>query len=469
MIDNQQVGRNIAALRNQRNLSQQALSELCAVTHQAVSKWEKGLALPDMQTMLYLCRYFSVSMEDMLTTALPVPSDHTDVEKEQAADLEADERAATWDEAASKADQQAATWDEAASKADQPEEPAQHSQQPPFSPDWHHITALAPFADRETLHQLVMRELEKGHQADWGHIMGLAPFLPAETLQQMVRQEVEKGNPASWDHIMSFAPFLGRDMLESHPEPISIHHLAGIVPFVSQDFLAAALRRIPDSEEKQKAMLNMLPFLPKETMNELLSSLHMTPPGPGVSPAPASTPPSAAHQAPAPKKERTLMRIARRAVVDDQESWLYDHYDELTAEELDQLIDPLADHGKWNVLQEMAEVMDEAPFLHLAQKAISHQQWEFLSEIAEYAEGPALEAIIQGAIRHQQWDSLEEMAEYADDYLDLIATAAIKAEKWDFLESILDFLPQETLHRILDDAMAHSQWDLIDEITEYLT
>ena len=45
MIDNQTVGKTIAALRQQADLSQQALANLCNVTHQAVSKWEKGGSL----------------------------------------------------------------------------------------------------------------------------------------------------------------------------------------------------------------------------------------------------------------------------------------------------------------------------------------------------------------------------------------------------------------------------------------
>lgn len=46
MIDNRVVGRRIAMLRQKSALTQQQLAALMSVSHQAVSKWESGQALP---------------------------------------------------------------------------------------------------------------------------------------------------------------------------------------------------------------------------------------------------------------------------------------------------------------------------------------------------------------------------------------------------------------------------------------
>lgn len=67
MIDNRIVGRNITMLRRRMKLTQQMLAGIVNVTHQAVSKWERGVTLPDVQTMLELGRLFGVSMEQLLT------------------------------------------------------------------------------------------------------------------------------------------------------------------------------------------------------------------------------------------------------------------------------------------------------------------------------------------------------------------------------------------------------------------
>ena len=66
-IDTLKTGAAIAACRQQKNLSQQGLAGLMNVTHQAVSKWEKGQALPDTETLLALSKLFGVSMEALLT------------------------------------------------------------------------------------------------------------------------------------------------------------------------------------------------------------------------------------------------------------------------------------------------------------------------------------------------------------------------------------------------------------------
>ena len=47
MIDNRAVGKTIATLRQNRNMTQQQLAATLNVSHQAVSKWENGQALPE--------------------------------------------------------------------------------------------------------------------------------------------------------------------------------------------------------------------------------------------------------------------------------------------------------------------------------------------------------------------------------------------------------------------------------------
>ncbi|MDO4357030.1 MAG: helix-turn-helix transcriptional regulator [Clostridia bacterium] len=67
MIDTRVVGRSIAFLRRQQRMTQQGLASVMNVSHQAVSKWENGVALPDIQTVLSMSRLFGVSMEALLT------------------------------------------------------------------------------------------------------------------------------------------------------------------------------------------------------------------------------------------------------------------------------------------------------------------------------------------------------------------------------------------------------------------
>ena len=71
MIDNRAVGKTIATLRQNRNMTQQQLAATLNVSHQAVSKWENGAALPDVQTLMDLTRLFGITMEQLLSGEVP--------------------------------------------------------------------------------------------------------------------------------------------------------------------------------------------------------------------------------------------------------------------------------------------------------------------------------------------------------------------------------------------------------------
>ena len=66
MLDLQSVGENIRGLRINKGLSQDYIAELLGVSHQAVSRWENGLAAPSVDNIAELCEVFDVSFEQLL-------------------------------------------------------------------------------------------------------------------------------------------------------------------------------------------------------------------------------------------------------------------------------------------------------------------------------------------------------------------------------------------------------------------
>lgn len=66
MIDTAKVGRAIAQLRRDAGMTQAELAERLYVTHQSVSKWETGAALPDITTLHALSRLMNVSLDELL-------------------------------------------------------------------------------------------------------------------------------------------------------------------------------------------------------------------------------------------------------------------------------------------------------------------------------------------------------------------------------------------------------------------
>ncbi|MDR1569038.1 MAG: helix-turn-helix domain-containing protein [Oscillospiraceae bacterium] len=60
------AGVRLLALRKQNGLSQEELAERLGVTRQAVSKWERGEALPDTENLITLARLYRVSLDELL-------------------------------------------------------------------------------------------------------------------------------------------------------------------------------------------------------------------------------------------------------------------------------------------------------------------------------------------------------------------------------------------------------------------
>lgn len=81
-IDNRVVGATITRLRMSAGMTQQQLAAGLNVSHQAVSKWEKGAALPDIQTLLSLTQMFGVTIEQLLSGNLPNDEPEEDVAEE---------------------------------------------------------------------------------------------------------------------------------------------------------------------------------------------------------------------------------------------------------------------------------------------------------------------------------------------------------------------------------------------------
>lgn len=65
-MDQIKIGRFIAEKRKERGWTQMQLAEKLMITDRAVSKWERGLSLPDASLMLELCGLLRITVNDLL-------------------------------------------------------------------------------------------------------------------------------------------------------------------------------------------------------------------------------------------------------------------------------------------------------------------------------------------------------------------------------------------------------------------
>ena len=66
-MDQLKIGRFIAECRKSKNLTQMQLAEKLSITDKAVSKWERGISMPDSAIMLELCDILGISVNELLS------------------------------------------------------------------------------------------------------------------------------------------------------------------------------------------------------------------------------------------------------------------------------------------------------------------------------------------------------------------------------------------------------------------
>lgn len=63
---NEKFAANLRRLRERRGLSRRTLSELCGLSRNMVTRYERGEAIPSAEAICQLADYFEVSVDDLL-------------------------------------------------------------------------------------------------------------------------------------------------------------------------------------------------------------------------------------------------------------------------------------------------------------------------------------------------------------------------------------------------------------------
>ena len=75
MFDTQKIGKKIALLRKQNNMTQFELADRLAISFQAVSNWERGNSMPDISKLPELAQILHTTVDDLLCTENPAVHD----------------------------------------------------------------------------------------------------------------------------------------------------------------------------------------------------------------------------------------------------------------------------------------------------------------------------------------------------------------------------------------------------------
>ena len=60
------LSENLKKIRKDNHLSQEQLADDLGVSRQAISKWESGVAYPEMEKIVQICQKFELNIDDLL-------------------------------------------------------------------------------------------------------------------------------------------------------------------------------------------------------------------------------------------------------------------------------------------------------------------------------------------------------------------------------------------------------------------
>ena len=66
-------GTRLQALRHKHGVTQEQFAQQLNVSRQAVSKWESARGYPELEKLLYICKHYHVTMDELFADEVPVP------------------------------------------------------------------------------------------------------------------------------------------------------------------------------------------------------------------------------------------------------------------------------------------------------------------------------------------------------------------------------------------------------------
>lgn len=421
MIDNVKVGRTISMLRQERGMTQLQLASALSVSHQAVSKWENGAALPDIQTMLELTRLFGITVEQLISGDVIHENDSKASSFGEKVDAHLKEignfMTGITDRLFGEHKESEESFEpeetfEPEEPAQVPEDEAQNCSEQPNNAgencfDVQKLWKMAPFMSKEALDSILIENRDKLSADD---ISRFAPFVSKGTLERLIQDSNQEIN---WDILMKVAPFLKREMVDA---------IAKAAAKGEKIFRKAASREIKPEIDIEKSIGEVSQKIGVgfgrmakhairfgEDIVDGLSSVF-----------------GEADSAPEKRSKALKLRIAavERAIIDGRWEWIAAHLSDICDETVRANIAQAAvDRGmtewlKYN-MPEYVEIND-------AEKALSESDWDAITACIGNMDKSYRMRVAIKAANENNWGWLlenSECIEFGENALDIVLMA----------------------------------------------
>ena len=456
MLNPQIISENIIFLRQRANLTQQELAAKTNVTHQAVSKWENGSSIPDLQTLMTLSRLFGVTIDELITETI--------AERREAEPAPVEPKTTAEDER---------TFEPEAPRADKT-----HAEQPPMSLSG--LVGLAPFLGKDRLTRLVLEQID---DVTPENLVPLAPFLSRQALDEIAeRMDFSSVTPG---RLIALAPFMSKAALDGalrqiDPRSLTSGQLVGLAPFLSRETLAAAVDRLdPPASSAQLVALapfldskslggivsrigdmtmsvltTLAPFLPRKTIDSQLEKLRVS--EPDDSPR--------AEKKPAPTRS-TEARLALKLAEDGDFDEIEDIFARLDRQTSEQIVDMAIDADETDFLESVFSLLSGEQQRKIALYHAENNDFDEIENIFVQLNEQTRTQIVDMAIENDETDFLESVFNLLNgEQQRKIALHFAEDGDFDEIEDIFDRLDEETQSQIVDKALEEDETDFLKRV-----
>lgn len=488
MIDNRLVGRRISTLRQANALTQQQLAALMNISHQAVSKWESGQTLPDIQTLIELTHFFGLTVEQLISENEP------NLEKDEAKD----------DECVYESDVSADTAETETIQTDAKKEVKHMSIQ--------QLLQMAPFMSKETVEEIVL-EIEDRLTAI--QIAKIAPYVRPECVEILM----DRNKPElTWESLRRIAPFLSREYVDTLARSIAcgketvkpandgLNKTINEIGKAFDDIGKGVEKAVKKAWRFGESVINEVSGVINDISNEANES-----------------------EQPRTRSDRAVelrRRALERALADGKWDWIGSHIDELPPKDtlrgiiaakahvegmeewLEKYmggyadaasIDAAIENGNWkwigDHISQMTDDMQEKAALaamnagnwtwlecyvdqlfikncanQIATAAIANGADDFAALLAENHLTPVeCAALGKHAVDVEKWELLARLVSLMEsEAVEALAVQLAEKEKWQQVGLTLEFIGMETAEKLMEMAVEQGNFEAVDMLDAYL-
>lgn len=456
MIDNRTVGKTIATLRQTKGMTQQQLAAAMNVSHQAVSKWENGAALPDIQTLVELTQLFGVTVEQLLNGEIPEARLENSTSFDEHMHNIGNFVNGVIDDIGNMfkpAPPQAPEEEPKEAEGEPKEVPDGEPSEKKMKVDLDELLKMAPFMSKSALAEMLENCEQKLSASD---IARLAPFLDADCLERLIR---DNGMEINWDSLRRIAPFLKKEAVDAFARMIAmgeqyVRPVSGGVNRMAVD----VCRTLDDVSKKIEKGVDKAVRKVVKLSENMASEMSKAFDGRGEATV---------------SREDRMAKLRRsafeRAMEDGRWDWIEAHLAEVQDDALRRQISETANRqGQKDWVYKNLGGFADAETID---KAIADGSWDWLGDHAWQFDSEQQSRVALAAARTEKWDWLSAHAEKLDlmDAALEIALSARRAGERMLAVQLARFdLKPEQLDQLVIDALAARDMEFIDMAEDLL-